>query len=107
MNDLTQSRWLPIVLLTGSNIFYGVRDKSARGLAHSTTLRAARSSLENAAASWTAVALRRFSTAQRAGAFFDCALIPTVSPWAIFGHRSAASNPLGRRGPFCLIGRAE
>jgi hypothetical protein len=26
------------------------------------------------------------------GALFICALIPTVSPWAIFGRRSATSN---------------
>jgi hypothetical protein len=41
--------------------------QSARGLAHSTTLRAVWSSLENATASWTAVALHRFSTTGEQG----------------------------------------
>jgi hypothetical protein len=41
--------------------------KSARGLAHSKTLRAVRPSSENAPASWTAAALRRFSTGRQAG----------------------------------------
>jgi len=37
--------------------------QSARGLAQSKTLRVIRSSSENAPASWTAAALRRFSSA--------------------------------------------
>jgi len=39
--------------------------QSASGLAHSTTLRAVWSSSNNAPASWTAAALRRFSAAQQ------------------------------------------
>ena len=39
--------------------------QSARGLAHSKTLRAIRASPDNAPASWTAAALRRFHTASR------------------------------------------
>jgi hypothetical protein len=38
----------------------GSRKKSARGLAQSKTLREVRRPLENAPASWTAVALHRF-----------------------------------------------
>ena len=44
-----------------SVFFEEIARQSARGLAHSTTLREVRRSLKNAPASWTAVALHRFS----------------------------------------------
>ena len=145
MNDLTQSRWLPIVLLTGSNIFmtfawYGhlkFKDKplllvilASWGIAffeYCLQVPANRwgNSVYSAAQlkiiqeSHHLVGVRGLRHAcictKKSGGIMSRRLCASWRRWRSRSGRrieikikiGAESNPLGSRGSFCFIGRAE
>jgi len=67
-------------------IFGVVPAQSARGLAHSRTLRAVRGSAVNAPASWSAVALHRFSIAHQTRTQIQFNIASFVQPSTAFGR---------------------
>jgi hypothetical protein len=97
--NFTESRRLPIVRLTGSNIclpFAGIQNRPApapearQKVAHGGTVVGLPKEIQ-APAGAAEIQPTNVSFAP-SGALFICALIPTVSPWATFGRHSVAKD---------------